>query len=75
MSTIDNIINKLLINLKNEITKKDNMDIINKDIINPIVNSIINDIYPYFLVGCILFAIFMIILFMILFFNIKIYYS
>ena len=51
----EKIINKLLYSFKNEINKDENMDIINNDIIKPIVFKIINEIYPYFFTGCLIF--------------------
>jgi hypothetical protein len=75
MSSFNKIVNRLLASVKDELNNKDNMNIIARDIINPIVEKILDDIYPYFLIGCISFMILVIILIMILFINIRIYYS
>ena len=75
MTTINKIINKLLLSLKDEIKKDENMNIITMDIIRPIVQEIINTLYPYFLIGSISFLILLIVILMILFINIRIYYS
>jgi hypothetical protein len=70
----DKIINKLLSSFKNEINKDENMDIINNDIIKPIVFKIINEIYPYFFTGCLIFLTMFIFIILILMLNLKIYY-
>ena len=76
MTTLkENIINKLLIELKNEIYKDENIDIINKEIINPIVEKSIVNLYPYLIFACSFVIFITISIFFILFLNLRIYYS
>ena len=71
----EKIINKLFISLKTEINKDENMNIINNDIIKPIVIKVIDDIYPYFFGGILFFMIMFILIFVILLLNLKICYK
>jgi len=76
MTTLkDNIINKLLIELKNEIYKDENIDMINKEIINPIVEKSIMKLYPYLIFASCIIIFITISIFFILFLNLRIYYS
>jgi len=75
MTTTNKIINKLLLSVKDEIKKDENMSIITIDIIQPIVKEIVNTLYPYFVIGCISFLILLLVILIILFINIRIYYS
>ena len=47
MSSFNKILNKLLLSIKDELKNKDNINIITHDIINPIVDKILENIYPY----------------------------
>ena len=69
------IVIPLFISLKDEINKDENMDTINNDIIKPIVLKIINEIYPYFFTGCLIFLTMFIFIILILLLNLKIYYK
>ena len=71
----EKIINKLFDSLKKEVNKDENMDIINNDIIKPIVFKIINEIYPYFFKECLIFLTMFIFIILILLLNLKIYYK
>lgn len=75
MTTTNKIINKLLLSVKDEIKKENNMSIIAVDIIQPIVKEIVGTLYPYFVIGCISFLILLLVILMILFINVRIYYS
>ena len=43
------LIKKSLNEIKNEFKKEDNMYIIKKDLLNPVIEHIINELYPYFI--------------------------
>lgn len=68
------IISKLLSTMKEEIEKPENIHVINKDIIQPIVEKIFEQLYPYFIYGSIIIALLVITIFVILFLNVKICY-
>ena len=69
------IVNKLLLSIKEELEKKENIDKMKSDIIEPIVKQIFMIMYPYF-IGVVSFFILLIVaIFIILFLNIKICYS
>ncbi len=68
------IVSKLLKTMKDEIEKPENIHIINNDIIQPIVEKIFEQLYPYFIYGSIIIALLVITIFVILFLNVKICY-
>ena len=69
------IVNKLLLSMKEELQKEDNIELIKNDIIKPVVEQIFLIMYPYFIcVGAIFIAV-IVVIFIILFLNIKICYS
>jgi len=69
------IVNKLLMSMKDELQKEENIEVMRNDIIKPVVEQIFLIMYPYFIgVGCIFIGVIFII-FIILFLNIKICYS
>ena len=73
--SFNQIVNKLLTNAKEELKDKENLKIFKDDILQPIVEQIFYVMYPYF-IGVSLVVIFIIMLiFIILFLNIKICYS
>ena len=43
------ITSKLLQSIKSEINKEENINSINNDIIKPIVDKVLNQLYPYFI--------------------------
>jgi hypothetical protein len=69
------IITKLLNNISIELKKEKNMDKIKNDIIEPIINNTIYQLYPYFLIFIISMIILFISIFAILFLNIKLCYK
>jgi hypothetical protein len=73
--SFNQIVNKLLTNAKEELKDEENLKIFKDDILQPIVEQIFYVMYPYF-IGVSLVVIFIIMLiFIILFLNIKICYS
>tara|TARA_Y100001970_G_C14184539_1_gene831774 strand:+ start:1624 stop:1857 length:234 start_codon:yes stop_codon:yes gene_type:complete len=73
--SFNEIVNKLLTSMKEEIEKEENMIVLKNDIIKPIVEQVLLIVYPYFIGISIIFLIIIIVIFMILFLNIKICYS
>lgn len=73
--SFNTIVKKLLNNAKDELKDEQNIQILKDDILQPIVEQIFYVMYPYF-IGISLVVIFIIMLiFIILFLNIKICYS
>ena len=73
--SFNTIVKKLLTNAKDELKEEENIKILKDDILQPIVEQIFYVMYPYF-IGVSLVVIFIIMLiFIILFLNIKICYS
>jgi hypothetical protein len=72
--SFQDILGKILDSVKSEIKNPENMDKITKDIIQPIVSRVLDEIYPYLMgiVGICMIVILMIII--ILWLNIKICY-
>ncbi len=71
---MDIITNKLLETLKKEINNEENSKILKKDIIKPLIENILTEIYPYILfIGSISLILFICII-SIFILNIKIYY-
>jgi hypothetical protein len=69
------IVNKLLLSMKDELQKEENIELMKNDIIKPVVEQIFLIMYPYFIcVGAIFIAV-IVVIFIILFLNIKICYS
>ncbi len=68
------IVSKLLRTMKDEIERPENIHVINNDIIQPIVEKIFEQLYPYFIYGSIIIALLVITIFVILFLNVKICY-
>jgi len=61
--------------MKEELEKKENLEILKNDIIQPIVEQVFYIMYPYFVGVSISFIILIMVIFIILFLNIKICYS
>ena len=69
------IVNKLLLSMKDELQKEENIELMKNDIIKPVVEQIFLIMYPYFIcVGAIFIAV-IVVIFIILFLNNKICYS
>lgn len=68
------ITTKLLDSMKTEIKKEENINTINNEIIKPIVEKVLEQLYPYF-IGCSMIIAFIVIsVFVILCLNVKICY-
>ena len=72
--SIEIITQKLLNSIKFELQKEQNMNLINNDIIKPIVENILDKIYPYFIGISFIIAFLVISIFIILCLNLKICY-
>ena len=68
------VVEKVLLSMKDEIKKEKNMEIINNDIIKPIVENVIDHIYPYFVGASFVVIVMFLVIFIILFLNVKICY-
>tara|TARA_B100000963_G_scaffold340289_1_gene338805 strand:- start:419 stop:649 length:231 start_codon:yes stop_codon:yes gene_type:complete len=69
------IVDKLLESIKNELKKDEVLLKLRNDVIKPIVEQVLDIIYPYLLCLSILFITVILVIFIILFLNIKICYS
>tara|TARA_B100001287_G_C22534289_1_gene458910 strand:- start:438 stop:662 length:225 start_codon:yes stop_codon:yes gene_type:complete len=72
--SFENITNKLLNSIKTEIKKEKNTDIINNEIVKPIVDKVLEQLYPYFIGTSLIIAFIVISVFVILCLNVKICY-
>ena len=73
--SFETVVSKILESMKEEIKKEENILIINNDIIRPIVEKVIDNIYPYFLGASLVFMTMFVFIFVILLLNLKICYS
>jgi hypothetical protein len=69
------VMNKLLTNAKEELQNEDNLNLLKNDVLKPIVEQIFYLMYPYFIGVSIIFTLVIMMIFVILFLNIKICYS
>ena len=67
--SFENITNKLLNSIKTEIKKEKNTDIINNEIVKPIVDKVLEQLYPYFIGTSLIIAFIVISVFVILCLN------
>ena len=65
---------KLLDSIKNELKKEEHIDTINNDIIKPIVDKVLEKLYPYFMGASMIITFIVISVFVILCLNVKICY-
>jgi len=73
--SFNTVVTKLLNSMKEELEKEENIQTMREDIIKPVVEQIFMIMYPYFIgMGCI-FIMIIVIIFVILFLNIKICYQ
>ena len=73
--SFNQVLNKLLISVRDELKNEENLELLKKDILQPIVEQVFYVMYPYF-IGISIVVIFIIMMiFIILFLNIKICYS
>lgn len=68
------VVTKILHSVREEIQHPDNIHIINNDIIQPIIEKIFEQLYPYFIYGSIIIVMIVITIFVILCLNVKICY-
>jgi hypothetical protein len=71
---MDIITSKFIQSLKTEINNEHNSHIIKEDIIKPMIENILSEIYPYIFIVCGIFLILFICIISIFILNIKIYY-
>jgi len=72
--SFETITTKLLDSVKKEIKKEEHMNSINNDIIKPIVDKVLEQLYPYFIGVSLITAFIVISVFVILCLNLKICY-
>ena len=73
--SFNQVLNKLLISVRDELKNEENLELLKQDILQPIVEQVFYVMYPYF-IGISIVVIFIIMMiFIILFLNIKICYS
>ena len=72
--SFETITKKLLDSVKKEIKKEEHIDTINNDIIKPIVDKVLEQLYPYFIGVSLITAFIVISVFVILCLNLKICY-
>ena len=68
------ITTKLLESIKSELKKEEHINTINNDIIKPIVDKVLEQLYPYFIGASLIIAFIVIAVFVILCLNLKICY-
>ena len=73
--SFETVVSKILESMRIEIIKEENVQIINNDIIKPIVEKVLDDIYPYFIGASLIFMTMFVFIFVILLLNLKICYS
>jgi len=73
--SFNEVINKIISSMKDELKKDETIETLKNDILHPIVEQIFYIMYPYFIGISAIFIGVIILIFMILFLNIKICYS
>lgn len=72
--SFETITRKLLDSVKREIKKEEHIDTINNDIIKPIVDKVLEQLYPYFFGFSMIIVFIVVSVFVILCLNVKICY-
>ena len=72
--SLESITRKLLESVKREIKKEEHIDTINNDIIKPIVDKVLEQLYPYFFGFSVIIVFIVVSVFVILCLNVKICY-
>ena len=72
--SFETITRKLLDSVKKEIKKEEHIDTINNDIIKPIVDKVLEQLYPYFFCFSMIIVFIVVSVFVILCLNVKICY-
>ena len=73
--TFDILIKNIIKDINTEIKKEDNYNYIKYDIINPLVEHIVQQLYPYFFKMIIVVIIFFILIIFIIILNLRIIYT
>ena len=71
---LSSITKKILLDISEEVKKGDNMDIIKKIILDPMIRHIIDELYPYFIRISICAIIILVFIIITLFLNLRIIY-
>ena len=69
------ITKNILSNLKDELEKKENIDLLKTDILRPLIKHIIDELYPYFLKMIFIIVIVLLFLIITIFLNLKVIYK
>ena len=73
--TFDILINNIIKDVNTEIKKDKNMNYIKYEILNPLVEHIVQQLYPYFIKMIIIVIIFFILIIFIIILNLRIIYT
>jgi hypothetical protein len=71
---LNKIIKLILDELSLQVKNEQHFRILKKDILNPIIEDVINELYPYFMKATIIFITLFILLIIIIFLNIRVIY-
>ena len=71
--SLDAIIDKLLISLKNELDRDKNKEFIEDELLKPLIHKILDQMYPYILWPALLFMSMFVFIMIILFLNIRVF--
>jgi hypothetical protein len=69
---LSTITNNILQNFKDELEKEENIEIIKKDLLRPIIKYTVDELYPYLFKGIILITAILLFLIITIFLNLKI---
>lgn len=72
---LSTITKSILLNIKEEIDKEGNIEIIKSDILKPLIKHIMDELYPYFLKMIVLIIIILLFLIIAIFLNLKVIYK
>ena len=73
--TFDILINNIIKDINTEIKKDKNMNYIKYELLNPLIEHIVQQLYPYFLKMIIIVIIFFILIIFIIILNLRIIYT
>ena len=68
------IVRSIIYDIKEEIKTEENIDIIKKDILKPIIHIVVDELYPFIFRIFIFFIIILVFLFITIFLNLRIIY-
>jgi len=69
------IIKKSFYNICKEVKKEENMDLIKSDVLNPIIEHVIMQLYPYFIKFIIGFSLLLVLVVILIVLNLRIIYK